>query len=534
MGGSTAGDSLEMRSAQESYQEQSSSRVVPLLVSVFMTVFLVALDRTIISTAIPEITNEFNSLPDVGWYGSAYLLTCSAFQLLFGKFYTFWAVKTVLLSSVLLLEVGSIVCGAAPSSAAFIVGRAISGIGAAGVFSGTIVCIVYAVPLEKRPRLQGLFGAIFGIASVIGPLVGGAFTSKVTWRWCFYINVPIGGVAMIIIALCLKVPNQDTTKIALIKKFSQLDVIGNTFLMPGVVCLLLALQWGGQIYAWNSGRVVALLVITAVFLLAFVAVQILLPKTATIPPRIAKQRSIIAGFLATLFLGSSQYIYIYFLPIWFQAINGVSAVDSGIRLLPLMLAMVLASIFGGLVVQKTGYYTPPAIVGSSIMCVGAGLLITLQVDTEKGKWIGYQILYGFGMGMCSQAPNLAAQTVLPTEDVSIGIALMFFATLLGAAVFVSVGQNVLDNQLVQRLSGFPGFEPDLITEGGATSFLSSLPASLQETGLIEYNEALRRVFQIGLVLSCIITLFLAMMEWKSVLKKVEAEKGSKSGFVPVK
>lgn len=120
-----------------------------------------------------------------------------------------------------------------------------------------------------------------------------------------------------------------------------------------------------------------------------------------------------------------------------------------------------------------------------------------------------------------------------TEDVSIGIALMFFATLLGAAVFVSVGQNVLDNQLVQRLSGFPGFEPDLITEGGATSFLSSLPASLQETGLIEYNEALRRVFQIGLVLSCITTLFLAMMEWKSVLKKVEAEKGSKSDFVPV-
>ncbi|QSZ33512.1 hypothetical protein DSL72_005080 [Monilinia vaccinii-corymbosi] len=482
------------------------------------------------SQAIPQITNDFNSLPDVGWYGSAYLLTCSSFQLLFGKFYTFWAVKTVLLSSVLLFEVGSIVCGAAPSSVAFIVGRAISGMGAAGVFSGTIACIVHAVPLKNRPRLQGLFGAIFGVASVVGPLIGGVFTSKVTWRWCFYINAPIGGVAMVIIALCLEVPDQDTTKVALTKKLSQLDVIGNTFLMPGVVCLLLALQWGGQIYAWNSGRVIALLAIASVFLVAFVVVQILLPKTATVPPHIAKQRSIIAGFLATIFLGSSQYIFVYFLPIWFQAINGASAVDSGIRLLPLMMAMVLASISGGIIVQKTGHYTPTAIVGSSIMSIGAGLLITLQVDTENGKWIGYQILYGFGMGLCSQGPNIAAQTVLPTEDVSIGIALMFFATLLGAAVFVSVGQNVLDNQLVHRLSGLPGFEPSLITEGGATSFLNSLPASLRQASLIDYNEALRNVFQIGLIMSCLATLSFAMLEWKSV-KKAEADKGAQSNFV---
>ncbi|KAJ8071804.1 hypothetical protein OCU04_002118 [Sclerotinia nivalis] len=461
------------------YQEQASSQIIPLLVSIFVTMFLVALDRTIISTAIPQITDEFSSLPDVGWYGSAYLLTCSSFQLLFGKFYTFWAVKTVLLLSVLLFEVGSIVCGAAPSSAAFIVGRAISGIGAAGVFNGAIVCIINAVPLQKRPRLLGLFGAIFGVASVVGPLVGGALTSKVTWRWCFYINAPVGGVAVVIIALYLKVPDQDNTKLPLIEKLSQLDVIGNIVLIPGVVCLLLALQWGGQ--------------------------------------------TIIAGFLATIFTGSSQYVYIYFLPIWFQAIGGVSAVDSGTRLLPLMLATVLATILAGVAIQKIGYYTPIAIAGSCIMCVGAGLLMTLQIDTGKGKWIGYQILYGFGTGMCSQAPNIAAQTVLPTQDVSIGVALMFFGQLMGAAVFVSAGQNVLDTQLVQRFSNFPGFEPSLITSSGATSFLGSLPANLRETSLIEYNEALRKVFQIGLILSYLTALCIAMLEWKSVIKKPDAD-----------
>ena len=216
---------------------------------------------------------------------------------------------------------------------------------------------------------------------------------------------------------------------------------------------------------------------------------------------------------------------VYFLPIWFQSINGVSAVESGIRLLPLMLSMVVASIFGGFTTQKVGYYTPFAIAGSCIMSVAGGLLTTLQVDTGKGKWIGFQVLYGFGMGLCFQAPNLAVQTVLPTKDVPIGTSLMFFSQLLGAAVFVSVGENVLDNQLVQRLSGLPGFDPSLITSGGATSLLSSLPANLRGTVLTAYNEALRKVFQIGLIVSCLTILGAATLEWRSILKKPETNAG---------
>ncbi|MCJ1380208.1 hypothetical protein MMC17_003311 [Xylographa soralifera] len=518
----------DLSKSDDIYAEQSSTRVVLLLISVFMSMFLVALDRTIISTAIPQITDEFNSLPDVGWYGSAYLLTCCSFQLLFGKFYTFFAVKVVLLASILLFEVGSVVCGAAPSSVAFIVGRAIAGIGAAGIFAGAIVCIVYAVPLEKRPQLQGFFGAIFGVASIVGPLIGGAFTSNVTWRWCFYINLPFGGVAITVIAFCLKVPDRDTTKLPWTEKLSQLDALGTAVLIPGVVCLLLALQWGGETYAWSSGRIIALLALMAVLLVAFIAVQILLPKTATIPPRIFKQRSIIAGFWATLCIGSSSYIFIYFLPVWFQSIKGVSAVESGIRLLPTMLSMVVGTISGGITIQKVGYYTPFAIVGSCIMAIGAGLLTTLQVDTGIGKWIGYQVLYGFGMGLCFQAPNLAAQTVLSLKDVPVGSSLMFFAQLLGAAVFVSVGVNVLDNQLEQRLSGIPRFNPSLITSGGATSLINSLPTNLRETILTAYNEALRNVFQIGLIISCLTILGSALLEWRSVLKKPEANAGDES------
>ncbi|CAI7674473.1 unnamed protein product [Penicillium discolor] len=499
-------------------EHQSTLRIVCLIVSAFVAMFLVALDRTIISTAIPKITDEFNSFSDVGWYGSAYLLTCCAFQLLFGKLYKLFSVRIVFLASILVFEVASAICGAAPNSVAFIIGRAICGVGAAGILAGTIMCIIHSVPLHKRPQIQGLFGALFGIASIVGPLIGGAFASNITWRWCFYINLPIGGASMVFIAFCLKIPKQDTAKVSWGEKLIQLDFFGTTLLVGGVVCLILALQWGGQTYAWSTGRVVACLALMAVLLLSFVAVQVFLPKTATLPLRIFSQRSIISGFWQTLCVGSGNYIFVYFLPIWFQSIKGSSAVESGIRLLPMMISMVIGSVGGGITNSKIGYYTPLAIIGSCIMSVGAGLLTTFQVDTTEGKWIGYQIVYGIGLGLCFQVPNLAAQTVLPKPDVPSGLALMIFGQMIGAAVFVSVGENILANQLVKRLSGLPGFNPHLVTSGGVTELLDTIPADLHETVLHSYNDALRKVFQVGMIISCLTVLGAATLEWKSIKK----------------
>ncbi|KAI1214518.1 putative MFS aflatoxin efflux pump [Annulohypoxylon truncatum] len=503
-------------SDEEEIDYPTGVRLALVLISVFVSMFLVALDRLIISTAIPAITDEFHSLPDVGWYGSAYLLTTCAFQLLFGKVYTFFPVRTTFLATIFLFEAGSAICGAAPNSVAFILGRAIQGVGSAGIFGGSIVSIVYSVPLHKRPLYLGFFGAVFGLASVIGPLVGGAFTSNVTWRWCFYINLPFGGIAMFVIAFLLHVPDRKTTKIPTKAKLAQLDAIGTTLLIPGVVCLLLALQWGGLTYAWSNGRIIALLTLGVALFIGFAAVQVIMPKTATIPPRIFNQRSILAGNWATTCIGASMIVFVYFLPIWFQAIKGTTAVDSGIRLLPITLSMVVASITNGIFVSKLGYYTPSMIIGTALMSVGAGLLTTLQQDTTTGKWIGYQILFGFGMGMCFQAPNLAAQTVLPTRDVPIGTSLVFFCQLLAGAIFLSVGQNVLDNQLLSRLSGLPGFEPSMIEDNGATTLSSSLPAELLPTVLVAYNEALRQVFRLGLCLSCLTMLGSVCMEWRSV------------------
>ncbi|CAH0044660.1 unnamed protein product [Clonostachys solani] len=511
--------SQDVEAAKESPDQEpqypTGLRFALILTSVYVCMFLVSLDRLIITTAIPEITNQFHSINDIGWYSSAYLLTTCAFQLLFGKVYAFFDAKATLLSTIFLFEVGSAICGSAPNSIAFIIGRAIAGLGSAGIMTGVLMTIVNTVPLPKRPMYQGLFGAVFGISSILGPLLGGAFTSNVTWRWCFYINLPVGGVAMVVVFFLMKIPDRDSTKIPTKEKLLQLDVYGSALVIAACVCLVLALQWGGVTYPWNNSRMIALLVMAGVLFLSFGLVQVFLPRTATLPPRIIKQRSIIAGMISSFCVGSQQMIFMYYLPIYFQAIQGVSAMQSGIRLLPMLLSMVVSTLATGGLTRVTGYYTPFQIIGTCLMSVGAGLLTTLQVHSSSGVWIGYQVIYGFGMGMVIQAPNLAAQTVLPKKDVSIGASFMFFSQLLGGSIFSAVGQTVFNDQLQRRLSNLDGFDPKFIQSNGATS-LTEVPDSIKDVVLERYNEAIRQVLRVGMILVCITLIGALLMEWRSV------------------
>ncbi|OLN86224.1 putative HC-toxin efflux carrier TOXA 13 [Colletotrichum chlorophyti] len=500
-----------------------------ILTSVLMCTFLAQLDRLIIVTAIPRISDHFHSVNDIGWYGSSYLLLQCSSQLLYGKMYTFFSVKWTFLTALFLFELGSAVCGSAPSSIAFIIGRAIAGLGAAGIQSGTIVAIVHSVPLHKRSTYQGLFGAIFGVTSVVGPLLGGALTTKATWRWCFYINLPLGGLAAVAVYLLLKVADQESAKLPLKQKLAQLDLLGTMAIVPGMVCLVIALQWGGSTYAWRSARIIVLLVLAGLLFVGFILVQTFLPKTATIPPRIVKQRSIISGSFSTICNGAHLMIFAYYLPVWFQGIQGASAIESGIRFLPTMLSMVVGSVSSGILIRRVGYYTPFLIVGVCFMAIGSGLLYTLQVDSSSPKWIGYQIIYGLGGGLGIQAPNLAAQTTLPKQDVPMGISLLLFCQLLGGAIFVPVGQNVLSNQLVHRLSSIQGINPETILDTGATA-LTDLSESIKPIVKAAYNDSLRQVYLIGVILACVSILGAASLEWRS-MKKDAQQKGKTTNSV---
>ncbi|KAF6816720.1 major facilitator superfamily transporter [Colletotrichum musicola] len=509
-------------------------KLIAITLGLCLTLFLVGLDNIIISTAIPRITDEFRSINDIGWYGSAYLLTTCTFQLTFGKLYTLFSVKLTYLISIAIFEIGSAICGAAPQSAVLIVGRAIAGVGCAGILAGTFTIIAVIIPLPKRPAYTGLVGAVYAIASVVGPLLGGVFTDKVTWRWCFYINLPIGAVALAIMIVLFDPPSQppkekDTT---LTEKFLQVDPFGTVALMPAVICLLLALQWGGTVYPWSNPRVIVLFILFGILSIAFIVIQMRNGKNATLPITVISQRSVAAACWFSVCTAGADFTLRQYIPIWFQAVKGVSAVDSGLMNLALILATALASILSGVGITKLGYYNPFMIAATLFMSVGAGLLTTWKPDVPSRAWIGYQVLYGLGSGQSMQTPLMVVQTVLPMAEIPLGTALVMFLQTFGGAIFISVAQNVFTNELRAGLDrDLPNINATAIVDGGANSIRipGVLPPDALGPVLEIYSKSLTNSWYVALALACASIVGSALVQWKSVKNAAPPPAGDEGG-----
>ncbi|KAI1773032.1 MFS general substrate transporter [Hypoxylon cercidicola] len=499
-------------------------RLFLILSALLLSIFCQALDDTIIATAIPRITDDFKRLDDAGWYGSAYLLTNAAFQLFYGKLYQILPLRLVFLCALLLFEAGSLVAALAPTSAVLIAGRAIAGTGAAGITSGALNIIAHTTPVHRRPFFVSLIGAVYGVASAIGPILGGALAEKVTWRWNFYLNLPIGGATAIVLLLVLRrlPPSAQGHRLPIRTAIARLDPIGTFTFIPSIACLLTALQWGGTTYPWSDGRIAALLTVFAVLLVAFVLAQVVQDdRNVTVPKHIARNRDMAFGALFSFCQGAAFNLYIFSIPLYFQAVKNATPIASGVDYLPLILGNAVFIFVAGLLTAKIGTNVPWVWASSVLMAVGAGLLTLLRPDSDPGRWIGYQLLFAIGSGLGFQQPFVTAQAVLPLDDIGPGTGIMMLANLGGAAIFVSVSLSVFAENLVSGVAalGLDGVDPHSIVQLGATELRQLVPSQDVDQVVVAYNTALIRAYQVGLVLSCISVIGPAGMRWVPLKKK---------------
>ncbi|KAE8349960.1 major facilitator superfamily domain-containing protein [Aspergillus coremiiformis] len=509
--------SQEEREEEEKIHNVGILKFSVIFVALCLSVFQVALDEVIIGTALPTITDQFHSLQDIGWYGSAYLFTDCAFQMLYGRLYSMCSVKIVYLVALSIFESGSIICATAPNSIALIFGRLIAGIGAGGILSGVLTIVSLSVPLAQVAVFNGILGAVNGIAFICGPLLSGAIINGTTWRWIFWINPIMSAPTFIIVFFLVRLEPSKTSKLNLKEKISRLDLAAFTLFLVPILCLILALLWGGKQYPWKNVRIVILFILFGLFMSVFMVVQSRKGDDALVPIRILKMRSIAFGMLFSFCTSGTGFILEYYLPIWLQVIKNLSVISSAVKLLPIIAAAVFFTTLSGILTPIIGHYVPFMIIASVLLSVGMGLLSTLKNTSSIRDVLGYQVPAGVGLGCALQQTLVAVQTILPMDDIPIGVSLIILAQTLGGTIALSVADTIFTGSLSSSvISRFPQIDRSAVLNAGNRDIRNLVPAEYLDTIMELYNEAIVHTWYISIGLAVASILGVLGMEWKRV------------------
>ena len=493
-----------------------------ILLTIGAVLTLTCIDMNIVATAVPSITDHFHTVADVGWYSSAFRLCLCAFQFLFGKAYAILSVKRVFLLANTISIIGSLLCATAATSTMLVVGRAVAGLGSAGNLAGCFVILVQSVPLPRRPMLTGLLGGIEGVSTLAAPLLGGILTQSLDWRWCFYINAPIGAVTLLLTTFCFSDTQKpsEVARMTFKQKVWQLDLLSNLLLLPALTSLFLAFSWAGTKYSWDSGRVIGPLVTFTILLTAFVYNQFRLGHAAALPPHIIKRRTVIAGFVFMVCANSTGNVLEYYLPTYYQIVRGYSPTESGYMMLPIIISATIGSILHGAGTSTFGYYAPFMLLASIIMPIAAGLITTMKTNTNLPQLIMYTALSGLAYGIGFSGPQNAVQTVLPTADVPIGLSIMLFAQSFGPAVAITIAQVLFTDRLSTNLGDLvPELSPATIENKGLSEILMSVPLAKNDDALMVIDASISQTWYLVVGLACATLIGSLLIEWRSVKSK---------------
>ncbi|KAJ5766886.1 uncharacterized protein N7511_004502 [Penicillium nucicola] len=494
----TTGPALDRTPSQAA--KMGKKKIIVVMTALCLVLFLAALDMTIISTALPVIASQFNaSESGYSWIASSYLLANAACIPLWGKLSDIWGRKNIILLANVAFLVGSLICALAKNMAMIVAGRAVQGVGGGGIIILANISVTDMFSVRDRPMYYGLFGATWAIAGALGPVIGGAFSgSSATWRWCFYLNLPIGGISFVILTLFLQI---ESPKTPLIAGLRTIDWAGTFLIIGGTLMFLFGLEFGGVKYSWSSATVICLIVFGVVVWALAMFSEWKIAKFPIIPPRLFNEWSNVL-ILCVCFCHGFVFISgTYYLPLYFQTVLLATPVMSGVYVLPMVLSLAITSAATGIVMKKTGRFRELIVGGMFMMVLGFGLFIDLKPYASWPRIIIFQLIAGFGIGPNFQSPLVAFQANIRPSDMATATATFGFIRQLSTSISVVLGtviyQNIMGQQSDQLIAAIGPETAASISAsfaGASKSLIESLTASQREVVLGAYTHALSRMW----------------------------------------
>ncbi|NYH53103.1 EmrB/QacA subfamily drug resistance transporter [Nocardiopsis arvandica] len=447
----------------------SRTRLRWIFLAIILTMLLASLDQTIVATALPTIVGELNGLEHLSWVVTAYMLAATVGMPIYGKAGDIFGRRHVYLFAIVVFLLGSVLSGLAQDMTQLILFRALQGIGGGGLMISAQAIIADVVSPRERGKYMGIMGAVFGVSSIAGPLLGGFFTDQLDWRWIFYINLPLGAVALVAAATMIRLPKPEGPR-------PKLDYTGTVLLAATSVCLVLLTSWGGHTYDWVSPQILGLgaAAIAAAFLFVLVERRAAEP---IIPLRLFRDRDFVLTALIGITVGIAMFSTVSYLPTFLQMVKGATATESGLLMLPMVLGMLISTITTGRLISATGRYKHWPIIGTAIITVGLVLLSRMDADTPYLYNGSAMLVMGLGVGMVMQNLVLIVQNTAPRRDLGAATSANNYFRQIGASFGIAVFGSVFVSRLNERMAGIPG--GSLEFEGGEAGISSMTPQMLQ-------------------------------------------------------